>query len=367
MSRISPTKPENFNGKLAFVGEAPGKDEDLLGTPFVGASGQELTRILREVGIARSECYLTNVFLDRPESNNIETLCGGKREVSKLYFEWREEQESPQSWPASYIFPALTKAKYLLPTYLPELRRLQQELEQIKPNLVVALGNTACWALLGTSGISKMRGTTAESTLIPNQKILPTYHPAAILRKWDLRPILVADLIKARRESQSSSMTRPQREIWLEPSIEDILSFEKTFINPDDKLAFDIETQNGQITCIGIAPNPSIAIVIPFVDKTKPNYSYFSPEEEGFVLAWLWKLLEGPNEKIAQNGLYDIQWIWRKWGIRVSNFYHDTMLLHHALQPELQKSLGFLGSIYTDEASWKLLRPRGEKAAKREE
>jgi hypothetical protein len=78
-------------------------------------------------------------------------------------------------------------------------------------------------------------------------------------------------------------------------------------------------------------------------------------------------VLGSDQPKVAQNGLYDLSFLWRSYGITVRAFQHDTMLLHHALQPESEKSLGFLGSIYTGEASWKLMRARGKTTIKRDE
>ncbi len=77
-------------------------------------------------------------------------------------------------------------------------------------------------------------------------------------------------------------------------------------------------------------------------------------------------LLESPIPKIFQNGLFDITYLSRL-GFRPRNVKHDTMLLHHALFPEMQKGLGFLGSVYTNEAAWKLLRRRGHEELKRDE
>ena len=62
--------------------------------------------------------------------------------------------------------------------------------------------------------------------------------------------------------------------------------------------------------------------------------------------------------KLFQNGLYDIAFLWRAYGIKVMNASEDTMLLHHALQPEALKGLGFLGSVYTDEGAWKQMREK---------
>jgi len=70
--------------------------------------------------------------------------------------------------------------------------------------------------------------------------------------------------------------------------------------------------------------------------------------------------------KLFQNGLYDIPFILRTTGIAVQGAAHDTMLLHHALQPESLKGLGFLGSIYTDHGPWKVER-KGTDTIKRDE
>ena len=72
------------------------------------------------------------------------------------------------------------------------------------------------------------------------------------------------------------------------------------------------------------------------------------------------EILALPMPKLAQNGLYDLQYLWRPHGIAVKNYAEDTMLLHHALYIELKKDLGYLGSIYTDEAAWKLMRHRAK-------
>jgi hypothetical protein len=74
------------------------------------------------------------------------------------------------------------------------------------------------------------------------------------------------------------------------------------------------------------------------------------------VLQLVATILRSPAPKVFQNGLYDLHYIWRTWRIAPRNCLHDTMLRHHAEYPELPKSLGFMGSVYTDELSWKLMR-----------
>jgi DNA polymerase I-like protein with 3'-5' exonuclease and polymerase domains len=132
-------------------------------------------------------------------------------------------------------------------------------------------------------------------------------------------------------------------------------------------LSVDIETGNRQIKCIGFATSRSHAIVIPFVDLAHASGSYW-PTPEAECQAWgiVRAALESPIPKLFQNGVYDLQYIVRM-GIRPKGEIHDTMLLHHSLFSELRKGLGFLGSIYTDEASWKLMnRPKAD-TEKREE
>ena len=95
------------------------------------------------------------------------------------------------------------------------------------------------------------------------------------------------------------------------------------------------------------------------VGAYKRGYNYWDTAEEE-IAAWkiVTRWINFPMPKLAQNGLYDLQYLWRVHGIPVRNFLEDTMLLHHSIYIELKKDLGFMGSVYTDEASWKLMRQR---------
>ena len=325
---------------IALVGEAWGAEEEKERTPFVGASGYHLTKMLASAGINRADCLVTNVFNLRPKANRIEALCGLK----------------PSALPG---YPALLKGKYVRNEFAPELERLADELIEADPNLIIALGNTAMWALLGKATISKFRGTTDLSTHTASGfKVLPTYHPAAVLRDWSLRPVVMSDFTKAAREATFPEIRRPQREIWIEPTLEDLYEFKHQHLEGCKRLAVDIETAGHQITCIGFAPNPRVAIVIPFFAFQRPGRSYW-PDHETEARAWGFVralLADASIAKEFQNGLYDIAFLWRSMGIVVINGAEDSMLLHHALQPESLKGLGFLGSLYTDERAWKHMR-----------
>lgn len=174
--------------------------------------------------------------------------------------------------------------------------------------------------------------------------------------------------MKAARESLFPEIRRPARQVLVSPSIDEVEAWTaETLANPPALLSPDIETASGQITCIGFARTTSDALVIPFWDRTKPGWSYWeSAHLERRALYCVGALLESPCCKVGQNFIYDTQYLTR-YGIRPRNVTEDTMLLHHSIYPEMQKGLGFLGSIYTNEASWKLMRRRKADSEKKDE
>lgn len=353
---------------IVLVGEAWGENEAHLGQAFVGTSGVEILRQLNEAEILtltgedqslisrfyregkadyidmiwrmHPEIYRTNVINARPAGNDILAFCGPKELGIRG-------------------FPALQKGKYLRAEFIPELERLSTELVEADPNIIICLGNTALWALSARVGISKLRGTTFLTThTATGFKAIATYHPAAVQRQWAVRPTVILDLIKAKRESGHPQILRLQREIWIEPTLGDLEAFYERYIKGTSILSVDIETSGKRVTCIGFAPGRDRAIVIPFDDKRRKGGAYWQPLSAE-ISAWEFVkgILEDPSvPKLFQNGLYDISFLWAAYGIGVRGAQEDTMLLHHALQPESLKSLGFLGSIYVDEGAWKQMR-----------
>lgn len=325
------------DAKIAIVGEAWGEQEALIGKPFQGYGGQELSRMLQEAGLARRDCFLTNVLALRPPNNDLSALCCKKAECGE-----------------DYPYTHLGKVgQYLAPQFLPELQRLREELETVRPNLVIALGATACWALLGTNGIGSLRGTVAQGSLTP-LKVIPTYHPSAVLRNWAWRPIAIADLMKAKRESAFAEIKRPQRFILVNPTIAECNDWIAKHIRAES--ACDIETKYGMIEMVGFSADAQNAMVIPFWDRAKGGNYWPSANLEKDARNVVRSILENPYVvKIFQNGCFDIQYLMKE-GYRPRACMEDTMLYHHALYPEMQKGLGFLGSVYTSEPAWKMMR-----------
>jgi DNA polymerase len=130
----------NPYSELVFVGEGPGRDEDLKGRPFVGEAGQLLTRIIEAMGLSREKVYICNVVKCRPPNN-------------------RTPEESETNICGPFV---------------------RRQIAVIRPKVIVALGATAASFLLHSNQpISRLRGTFHKVEGIP---IMPTFHPAYLLR-----------------------------------------------------------------------------------------------------------------------------------------------------------------------------------------
>lgn len=331
---------------MLLLGEAPGEEEVRQRKPFVGPSGKFLDDILKISGLQRSDFHCTNVFSERPPNNDLKAWTLTKTELRKLGF-----SESGRLPPHS--------KRFLHPEREPELQRLQEELQRIKPEIIIALGGTALWALAGDSRITMHRGSFFQSK--DGATALATFHPAAVLREWSMRPLIWADLTKVRRLLEGTLPPPVSRRLWINPTEQEIAHVYARFEGlPNDLLGVDIETSPscGQITTFAIGTSAE-CICIPLWNKsTLPGLCNSYATLAGEVAAWQWirRFCALPNPKVAQNGMYDWQWLLDVMDIRPVNILHDTAILQHSLQPELPKDLGTLGSIYLNEPAWKFMR-----------
>ena len=143
----------NFQSDVIFVGEAPGRNEDKNGEPFIGIAGKKLSIALDEAGISRESIYITNVVKCRPPKNRVPNTA---------------ERNTCQEY-------------------------LKQEISIIKPKIICILGNTAFSSILGGSEITKFRGKIVRKD---NQLYFLTIHPAATIYNQELIDVLKKDIIK---------------------------------------------------------------------------------------------------------------------------------------------------------------------------
>lgn len=328
--------------RIMIVGEAPGEHEVQQGEPFVGMSGQELSRMLHEAGLQRAQCFLTNVSRIRPPGNDIGMfLAMRKSDISPAHIRIRD--------------------KFVLPPIADGLEALKREIELCQPNLIIAFGNVALWALTGNWGITSWRGSVLQCdlplALDYQPKVLPTYHPAAILRQWSWRQIGVTDLRRAEREARAREFTPRDYNVVIRPDFTTACAYLRGFLDQLDKgsfkLATDIETRAGHISCIGFAWTKKDAICIPLMDSKRPE-GYWSLDEEVAVIALIREVLLHPNlDNVGQNFIYDAQYIHRHHGY-IPKLTRDTMIAQHVCFSNLPKGLDFLSSMYCEQhAYWK--------------
>lgn len=358
--QIRPVGPK-VQPRIAVVGDYPNDDEARTGIPFVGRDEKVFQKLLAQANLKRSDCYLTKVFFEKPMMKDMSDWTHTKTELKELGLQTK--------------LAPIAKGRYLHPERLHEVERLRAELREVQPNIVLALGNIPLWALTSETSIMRNRGSVIMSNSIEGQKVLPTYEPYKLIQQWGLYPIISVDFQKAERLSHTRENIIPSRQIWIKPTLADLEQYWEEHITKDTcPISVDIETQQRQITCIGFGSNPKSAIVIPFWNtkqKWSPDPAVFNywktAEEEVAAMRWCKRVLDHPRAKVFQNGMYDITYIWKVWGMPIKNPSEDTMLLHHSLQPELLKGLGFLGSVYTDEPSWKFMRKSAMDTEKRDE
>ena len=148
--------------KIVMVGEAPGEQETLLGRPFVGKAGKNLDEFLELTGLRRAEMYITNVVKFRPV---------------KISEKGRASNRPP------------TKEEIAL--FLPWLKR---ELDILRPQVIVTLGNVPLKALMGAQvNIGDVHGVAAECS---GMTVFPMYHPASLIYNPSLKPVYAADMAK---------------------------------------------------------------------------------------------------------------------------------------------------------------------------
>jgi len=160
----------NPHADLMFVGEAPGRDEDIQGIPFVGRAGQKLTQIIEAIGLTREDVYIANVIKCRPPENR-----------------------NPEPDEVEKCEPFLFR-----------------QIDLIKPKVIVALGTFAARSLLKTDApISRLRGRVYEYR---GAQLIPTFHPAYLLRNPSCRREVWEDMKKVRdllKDRPSSIVDRP--------------------------------------------------------------------------------------------------------------------------------------------------------------
>ena len=316
LDAVPPLGDPNY-ARYALVGEAPSWEELAAGEPFVGSSGNILTRILNVVGLPRHNLYITNFCKAKLPKNDSRQL----RPV------WQQLQA-----------------------------KLVKELSQLNAKFIVLFGETAMQALLAEpryDKISKFQGSFFRAEDFPhlaeplrNKIILATYHPASALPSRDPKNfyVIMNDLQRMLDLDQDPSLMTQTNVMHIEPTFHDAMDFLNE-VSKQSATAFDIECTPDFITCLGFTCGSHEAMCIPFMSN-KGNY--FSLDQEITLWERIAEVLGSPHVgKIIQNGMFDIMFTLRTLGIKTDGFYFDTMLARHLAWADLSKGLDSIVASYT--------------------
>ena len=279
---IDPEGP--LDAEVMIVGEAPGYQEDKLGRVFIGRSGDELNDGLEYAGLVREEILITNTCRCFPN---------GKPKPLQV-----------RRCTEKYLFPLI---------------------DEVKPKIIVAVGAVPLKALTGLEGITKIQNVPIYSDRFECQ-ILPLVHPAHFLRhgghgRKEFREGL--QMVKKLLNSSESyydygdyhtiQNTKQLSKVAAKIKAAGILCFDLEALGLDWS-----DTENNWVTAIGLA--------------TKPREVYLQPNPGPEEWEILRPVLEDPNvKKIGQNIKFDAHFLRGRYGIKIGNWYADTMLMHFLL------------------------------------
>lgn len=332
------------NAKIAIVGESWGKDELATGQPFVGSSGKLLNDLLAAAGLDRDEIFCTNVVDAQPYRNN----------MYEFFYTTRDARASGVPCVRGlYPQPIVTKG----------LTKLYNQLALVNPELIIACGNYALWALthdnfkVGNNqrrkvptGIMSWRGSQLYANVLQHPiPLLPIVHPAAAMRQWSLTYTIKHDLGARIPLLGKGHWDAPKRNFIVRPSFEQTVRWLAQLLAFLDKwetqLAVDLETRAAHIACCGLSYNINEALCIPFM-CVENDQGYWNLDEESAIINLLRRIFSHQNVRlVGQNFLYDAQYFALYWLIQVRCDF-DTMIAQHACWPGTPKGLDYISSLY---------------------
>lgn len=323
--------------RIMIVAEFTTADDLWKSTPLGGRMGDFFGKLLHEAGIIRAECYITNVCKFRPKGDTVDHL-------------YSQTKSTAQKTGLTEVIGGT----WVHPSVPPMFEVLSNEVREVGPTVIIALGDFSMFALTHVYGScdtwrgSHLNFIYSEEPL-PPITVIPTYPPAMIMKKWELKGFCTRDLQRAKDiERHPEYYNYPAYNFLIRPTF---LQAKETLLGllaiplsgKPLPLSIDIETIARHLSCIGLAWNCREAICIPFMSLD----GHYWTEEEEIELSFLLKaLLTHPlTEGIGQNFAYDTQYFARYLGY-MPKLSFDTMIAQHVLFPGIPKRLDFLSSMY---------------------
>lgn len=312
-----------LGAKLMVLGDCPTYKDAATGRAFTDS--KELNQLLFDAGIKKENCWLTTVSKYEVPPNV------GKKRI-----------------------PFAVRAKNAGIDIEQQLAELQEEINGIKPNCILAIGGTPLWALSGKTKISNYRGSIMHGMGV---KFVPSYNPAHLswhatdveFKGYWNRQIMAFDFKRALAQSRFPELVLPSRSLEVARNSHQLAEFRQRY-KGKLRMATDIEANGTCIpVCIGLAFNKHHGMCVPLWNTDGiSNIPTSDLIQMWIILAeMLWE-----NEIVGQNFNYDRDKI-KRLGFVIRKLISDTMLKAHAINPELPKGLAFNTSLFTEEPFYK--------------
>lgn len=328
----------NLNSRVLLIGEAPSYQEIREDRPFVGPAGEVLTDCLHSAELPRRSCYIINTF---PYQVRKDKKTGDIYDTEGNLL-WRPNKGfTDRGW--NEVQPTLSKIREASPNVICPMGAVA---------LNLCLGQDRKWPLLKYRG-SPLAGQIWLHPYGKIHEVIPTIHPAATLHGTYLwRYLIISDLEKVLRHSETPGVQVPSREYILRPSLPEVFEY-MAECRAAGRFCTDLEVINHEVSCFSLAYRTNEAMCVPLHEEAMvPIWDI--PEEERIWLEYA-NLLEDPKiTKVNQNLIgFDTVFLFQKMNILTKGFLADTMIAQSIMYPEFSKGLDFILSVHTDEPYYK--------------
>jgi DNA polymerase-1 len=300
--------PSTLQYNCLAVGQAPGKTEVVTGVPFTGSAGKMLYSLMKSAGLYKNQIPQTNLVQCKPQDDG------------------RGNDLPPSSHEIKCCF-----------------RHLYEEIQDLRPELILAFGGPAMLALTGKEGPMSLRGSLHPLLDIYQHEcqVLCLLHPSFVMRQRQWINIAVNDLQLVHKFFLGTLEKQKEYDFTLNPTLQELGEYLYTDTPEGLPKTFDIETTSldpfkAEVLGIGFSISADSAVAVYFT----------GPDDDRIPLIKQW--LEDPSEKkCAQNGSYDCKVLEISIGIKVRGMIFDTRLAEQILNSDMPKNLDHLRASYT--------------------
>jgi uracil-DNA glycosylase family 4 len=311
------------SARIFIIGEGPGLKEDVYGQPFVGPAGTLLKRLLLDAGIDHRTVFMSGVVRCIPKG------------TTKVIRE-----------------PTYEEIEACVPY-------LEQEIAAVKPTIIVPCGNTALRYILEAKNINitSKRGLEIWSEKY-KCKVMPIFHPAAIVRNPKYESVTTQDLVRIKSSSATKELSVLGMGDYKIADTPEKLNELFKYLESEPEIAIDLETTGldwlkSDIISVGFSWKERTGWCLPFLKskltEEEPTVRFWDDATFLKITTRLKKALALPSKKIFHHGKFDLKHLEYN-GFKVANVYFDTMLAHHLLDENAENLHGLKDCawVYTD-------------------